>query len=227
MKRNPDAAQVKETQAQREMIEVAYGTELPYSASYRLAFMSRMYPRGGQALWEAMDKMVRRRWSADVVLDYTVTVWDEDVSDEATRIGCPTLVLHTDKGLFVPCEEGRRLAALIPGARFVTLDSENHLPLEDEASWPVMREEMRAFLGMAAATGAPPPRPAAHVAVLTKRQIEVLRAVSEGRTDKEIARELGLSPRTVEMHVARILAALECPSRSAAVRAALERRLLG
>jgi DNA-binding NarL/FixJ family response regulator len=52
---------------------------------------------------------------------------------------------------------------------------------------------------------------------LTSRQIDVVRGVARGLTDKEIARELSLSPRTVEMHVARVLAALECANRAQAV----------
>jgi DNA-binding CsgD family transcriptional regulator len=55
---------------------------------------------------------------------------------------------------------------------------------------------------------------------LTPRQIEVLGQISRGLTDKAIARILHLSPRTVEMHVARALAVLDCRSRAEAVRKA-------
>ena len=61
---------------------------------------------------------------------------------------------------------------------------------------------------------------------LTSRQLEVLRGVARGLTDKEIASELSLSPRTVEMHVARALAALECANRAEAVRKAVALGLL-
>ena len=46
----------------------------------------------------------------------------------------------------VPFEEGRRLAAAIPGARFVALEGRNHLLLEDEPAWPRFLAEVRAFL---------------------------------------------------------------------------------
>ena len=61
---------------------------------------------------------------------------------------------------------------------------------------------------------------------LTSRQLDVLRGVARGLTDKEIASELSLSPRTVEMHVARALAALECANRAEAVRKAVALGLL-
>jgi DNA-binding NarL/FixJ family response regulator len=80
----------------------------------------------------------------------------------------------------------RKVAALIPGARFVPVDSENHLPYETEACWPAIVQELRVFLGEQRAP-----------ARLTGRQLEVLRQVAAGQTDKQIARELDLSPRTV------------------------------
>jgi DNA-binding NarL/FixJ family response regulator len=62
---------------------------------------------------------------------------------------------------------------------------------------------------------------------LTARQLEVLREVGQGQTDKQIARKLSLSPRTVEMHVARSLAALKCRTRAEAVKRATELKLFG
>jgi DNA-binding NarL/FixJ family response regulator/tetratricopeptide (TPR) repeat protein len=53
---------------------------------------------------------------------------------------------------------------------------------------------------------------------LTMRQVQILTEIAKGLTDKEVARALSLSPRTVEMHVARALAVLDCRSRTEAVR---------
>jgi DNA-binding CsgD family transcriptional regulator len=61
---------------------------------------------------------------------------------------------------------------------------------------------------------------------LTPRQREILGYVARGGTDKEIARSLGLSPRTIEMHVSRLIATLRCRTRSEAVARATEMRLL-
>ena len=48
---------------------------------------------------------------------------------------------------------------------------------------------------------------------LSRRELEVVRLVAEGRTNKEIAAELFLSTRTVDMHVRNILSKLDCRSR--------------
>ena len=80
-------------------------------------------------------------------------------------------------------------------------------------------ERRLAELGGADATPAPPPgsRP---------RQLQVIRRVAEGRTNREIATELYLSVRTVDMHVRHSLIALGCRSRIDAARKAAELGLL-
>jgi DNA-binding CsgD family transcriptional regulator len=51
---------------------------------------------------------------------------------------------------------------------------------------------------------------------LTRRELEVIRLVAVGRTNAEIATELVLSPRTIEMHVANAMSKLGCRSRTEA-----------
>jgi hypothetical protein len=46
----------------------------------------------------------------------------------------------------VPPEKGRLLAAEIPGARYLSLASANHLMLEEEPAWTVLLEELGLFL---------------------------------------------------------------------------------
>jgi DNA-binding NarL/FixJ family response regulator len=68
------------------------------------------------------------------------------------------------------------------------------------------------------------PRAAGQLAAagLTRRETEVVRLVAVGRTNREIARELFVSHRTVEMHVQHILAKLDCRTRADAARRATE-----
>lgn len=63
-------------------------------------------------------------------------------------------------------------------------------------------------------------RPVDTVSQLTKRQLEVLRLLAEGRSTAEIATELGLSQATVRNYVANLLAALGVHTRLQAVLAA-------
>src|SRR5262249_2544462 len=61
---------------------------------------------------------------------------------------------------------------------------------------------------------------------LSRRELEVVRLVAVGRTNREIASDLFLSPRTVDMHVRNILTKLGCRSRTDATRRAGELGLL-
>jgi DNA-binding CsgD family transcriptional regulator len=61
---------------------------------------------------------------------------------------------------------------------------------------------------------------------LTRRELEVLSLVAAGRTNREIARELVLSPRTVDMHVRNLLGKLGCRTRTEATTKALRLGLL-
>lgn len=61
---------------------------------------------------------------------------------------------------------------------------------------------------------------------LSRRELEVVRLFAVGQTNREIARELFLSPRTVDMHVRNVLSKLDCRSRADASRRAGELGLL-
>jgi pimeloyl-ACP methyl ester carboxylesterase len=63
------------------------------------------------------------------------------------KVSVPAIVFHTDRDRVIPAEEGRILASEIPGARFVPLNSANHVLLAEEPAWGVFLEELGAFLG--------------------------------------------------------------------------------
>ena len=61
---------------------------------------------------------------------------------------------------------------------------------------------------------------------LTSREVHVLKLVSAGLTNREIAERLGLSSRTVDAHLRSIFGKIGVGSRSAATRYAVERGLV-
>ena len=69
-----------------------------------------------------------------------------DVVQDLAKVTVPTLVLHCRDDGMVPFEEGRRMAAMIPGAQFVALEGRNHLILENEPAMDRFFEEVRGFL---------------------------------------------------------------------------------
>ena len=72
---------------------------------------------------------------------------DIDVTELLPRVAVPTLVLHSRGDARVPFEHGLMLARGIPGARFVALESKNHLILSHEPAWRRFIDEICGFLG--------------------------------------------------------------------------------
>lgn len=125
-----------------------------------------------------------------------------DVSDLARSVEVPTLIVHLRDDQAVPFENGRELASMIPGARLVILEGRNHIILGEDSAWPRFLQELASFAGAAAAGSG------RHdfTGKLSAREVEVLHAAAEGKSNDEIAAELGLSPRTIERHFSNIYA---------------------
>jgi hypothetical protein len=66
-------------------------------------------------------------------------------------------VLHARGDQAIPFEQGEMLASGIKGARFVPLDSDNHILLEDEPAFARFMSELRAFLDDEALAQQPAP----------------------------------------------------------------------
>jgi DNA-binding NarL/FixJ family response regulator len=86
---------------------------------------------------------------------------------------------------------------------------------------PKLREEfLRGAAALLPLASPPPAHPASYPAGLTPREVEVLRLVSQGLTDSEVASRLFLSPRTISTHLRSIYNKLDVSSRTAAARIA-------
>jgi pimeloyl-ACP methyl ester carboxylesterase len=209
---SPDPRVLEEADVLLKSARLGWGTGSP---ALRQVFAAKFMGESTEAQRQAFDERQRVTSSAEVAEKYLRAMFALDVKDLAPRVSCPTIAFHSRGDQLIFFEQGRKLAALIPGARFVPLESKNHMPFREEPAWQALAVALNSFLDEEAAARAPAPAKA-----LTPRQLEVLRAVARGLTDKEIASELSLSPRTVEMHVARALAALDCANRAEAVRKA-------
>jgi pimeloyl-ACP methyl ester carboxylesterase/DNA-binding CsgD family transcriptional regulator len=145
----------------------------------------------------------RAATSGDTAVRLLRIGWNVDVRNAARKIKCPVLIVHPDRDAVVPFEQGRLLASLIPGSRFVQLDSENHMPLADEPAWPRLLAELRSFLSQASEAPAAG-RKILPLGELTPRERAVLEGIAEGLSNSEIAASLRLSEKTVRNHITRV-----------------------
>jgi len=112
-----------------------------------------------------------------------------------------------------------KLAAAIPGARFLPLESKNHVLLPTEPAWTVFQDELDAFLGH----DRPRPSRAIREAGLTPAEAALLDLVKEGLDNRAIAQRLGKSVKTVRNQLSMIFSKLGVHSRSQAIVMTLSR----
>jgi pimeloyl-ACP methyl ester carboxylesterase len=145
--RNLTAQQRKEAETMAELAELGWGKENP---AFRQFFTTQFMPDGTPEQHHWFNELERVSVSPENAARF-MRIFDQiDVTDLAPKVTCPTLVLHPQGDARVPFAEGRLIASLIGGARFVPLDSRNHILLEHEPAWRRWVEEVRAFLPAAA-----------------------------------------------------------------------------
>jgi pimeloyl-ACP methyl ester carboxylesterase len=111
------------------------------------AFHSFFLPTGTPAQLKSLIELARASMSnVQNRADFRRALDDIDIADLLPKLNVPTIVFHCIHDGYVPFDHGRRLAAAIPNARFVALDSENHALLADEPAWAKFVGEMEAFL---------------------------------------------------------------------------------
>lgn len=196
------------------------------SSAFRRLFTVHLLPTAPASLLDAYDEVHKHSVSGPMAARYMKAFFELDARADVAQVRCPTLVMHVAGDSLIPQREGELVASLVPGARWVSVPGRNHAPLDTCPGWPTMQREMSNFLATLEAAEAEAAQLTGAAPELTARQCEVLQHVARGLSDKEIARRLQLSPRTVEMHVARALAALGARNRSEAVSRAHHWKLL-
>ena len=130
-------------QTEWDFIAQGWGQDNP---AFRQFFTSTFVPRGTMEQLEWFNELQRIATPPENAVRIRKVMDHTDVTDLLPQVSVPTLVMHCRNDAVAPFEEGRRIAAAIPGARFVALEGRNHLILEDEPAWPRFIEEFRGFL---------------------------------------------------------------------------------
>jgi pimeloyl-ACP methyl ester carboxylesterase len=191
--------------AQLKLVELGWGSDDP---AYRQVFASQLMPGASPDEQASLTEMMRVSATASDAVRLMQMVQDIDVVETARQVSCPTLVIHARGDRRIPYEEGRLLATLIPGARFVTLESINHMLPPDDPAWAVFLEELRGFVPAAAVRA---------LGELTAREGEVLDLLARGHDNDGIAVKLGITEKTVRNHLTRIYEKLMVRRRGEAI----------
>ncbi|HEY2954933.1 MAG TPA: alpha/beta fold hydrolase [Candidatus Eisenbacteria bacterium] len=130
-------------EALQTLIRLDWGRDNP---AIREMFTSSFVPDGSgeQIAW--FNELQRVSTSPANAVRLRAAFGAIDVAELASRVSVPTLVLHSTGDRVIQFAAGRELAAAIPGARFVPIESRNHLILEQEPIWLQYVETIRGFL---------------------------------------------------------------------------------
>jgi pimeloyl-ACP methyl ester carboxylesterase/DNA-binding winged helix-turn-helix (wHTH) protein len=139
--RSPASSQ--ERSALVTLIRSRWGQDNP---ALRQMFATLFMPSGTRAQHDAFCELQRRTVSPEMAARYVEAVGRFDVSSLLGSVRAPTLVMHISDDAVQPVEQGRLMAAGIPGARFVVLPGANHLPLEGDPGLDRFFAEIAAFL---------------------------------------------------------------------------------
>jgi DNA-binding winged helix-turn-helix (wHTH) protein/pimeloyl-ACP methyl ester carboxylesterase len=109
-------------------------------------FASQFMPDASAEQRDDFNRLQLETSSADNAARFLDVFAHIDVSALLTRINCPTLVIHARGDERVPAAQARLLASSIHDSRLLMLDSRNHLLTADEPAWPIILDEIDAFL---------------------------------------------------------------------------------
>jgi pimeloyl-ACP methyl ester carboxylesterase len=126
-----------------QLIRVGWGGPNP---AYRQLFTNIFIPQATPEQMLAFTEVQRKSTSPAHAARLVLSLSKVDASSYLGQITCPTLVIHCRGDAVIPLNEGRLLASSIAGARFESLDSQNHFPLAGEPAFERLFDLLREFL---------------------------------------------------------------------------------
>jgi pimeloyl-ACP methyl ester carboxylesterase/DNA-binding CsgD family transcriptional regulator len=201
----PTSDKIDEAETRLKAIELGWNNDFPLYGQF---FPLLQIPDASTEQKRSFIELLRKTLSRDRAVALLRSYWHADVRTILPQIKTPTLVMHARDDPTIPFEEGRKVAALVPKARFVPLDTSNHIVLEGEPAWPLFTQAIEDFL--------PAPRSGAVgcFADLTARERDLIELVAQGSDNKEIATTLNIREKTVRNHLSTIFSKLGASTRA-------------
>ena len=181
---------------------------------FRRLFLSRRFPRATPEEMASMERYTLTAGSGRFGAAMIRYQANSDLSELATRVRCPALILHGLRDIWVPLSSGRALASLVPNARLVALDTDASDPLPSDPAFSVLLREVLDFLGE---ERDPTKADVVPFADLTARERDVLELIARGLDNLQIAAHLNISEKTVRNNITPIFDKLGVENRAQAI----------
>jgi len=139
-----NAGEIEAQAALIKLLQLGWGRNNP---AFRQIFTTLFIPDAGPEQMEWFNELQRISASPENAARLLEEFSRLDVRALLADIHVPTIAFHCEGDGVVPFDEGRRFAADIGGARFVSLPGRNHLVLEHEPAWQILLRELGELLG--------------------------------------------------------------------------------
>ena len=134
----------KEREAVMTLTRSGWGQDNP---AYRQIFSSTFMPSANPDELAWFNEFQRLTTSPDNAVRFLSVFSDIDVREQLAKVTVPTLVIHSLGDQRIPVSVGRDIAATIPNAQFVGLESDGHLLLGREPASQSFVDAVREFVG--------------------------------------------------------------------------------
>jgi pimeloyl-ACP methyl ester carboxylesterase/DNA-binding CsgD family transcriptional regulator len=199
--RRGDESEVERSRALLNLVEKGWGE---VNAAYMTIFAHLFAPDADADEVLSFTELQRHSTEPETAARLFASMGEIDVRASLAKVEAPTLVAHARQDDRVPFDQGRLLAASIPNARFLPLDSRNHALLAREPAWQTFKAEFHSFFAIDAASSSSRLSIKPRYDDLTERELAVAREVAAGLSNSEIGRRLGISEKTVRNHLTRV-----------------------
>jgi pimeloyl-ACP methyl ester carboxylesterase/DNA-binding CsgD family transcriptional regulator len=190
-------------EAKVRLVELGWGRNDPAVQQF---FTTTMIPDATNAQVAALNEQQRLSCDGTRAAQIMQARARLDVRALAPLLRCPTLVLHAAGDMAVPIERGREMAAAIPGARFETLATRNHIPLLGDGGFDRFIQVVIDFVAGETSQLA-----------LTPREKDLAHAVADGLDNLQIAARLGIAEKTARNALSALYAKLGVEGRPQAI----------
>ena len=116
--------QFAEAETRLRAVELGWQKERP---AYGQFFTSLHMPDATAEQFRTYNDLLRLTTTPQNAIALLRTFYALDVTKVVSEVRCPTLVLHARQDAIISSDEGRAVAAAIPGARFVPLEGRGHI----------------------------------------------------------------------------------------------------
>lgn len=135
--------QIAESDAFITMIREGWGKELD---AYVRMFGAFFMPDASAEQLSGFTRLQRSATPPENAASIQLAIDSIDISGELQNVKAPALVFHVRDDARAPFEEGRKMAASIPGARFIPLEGRNHVMLDSDPCLKRFLQEVSDFL---------------------------------------------------------------------------------